>query len=269
MWNNRRSNTVIPSWNVHGRCRCPTIIDALDPRNDLNLCVRNVFGILQRKLCLLDGTFVQPWLSSILGILQELQRSVRCGGAVDHQNDVLCDFYLIERKTKRLRFNLIDSLDVLVYDLIEHFRWRRTLYHRATIPFESVGSMQLVKTRRSVCNWFTILDVCIEPNPAIAKPTAQHMPTPAVKMNKVTAPSVMNKVRTKVSFTLENCSWYFWSIMWCEWCLCKFWLTTYLLDYLGSKRKQCRSVCRTTGSEHFRRHVHSIVTRHQRIECRR
>ncbi|CAF1558461.1 unnamed protein product, partial [Adineta steineri] len=38
-----------------------------------------------------------------------------------------------------------------------------------------------------------------EQNPMIQKPVAQHPQTPAIKMNKNTAPSVMNKARTKVS----------------------------------------------------------------------
>jgi hypothetical protein len=44
----------------------------------------------------------------------------------------------------------------------------------------------------------TSLRILIEQNPTIQKPVAQHPSTPAIKMNKVTAPSVMNKAKTKV-----------------------------------------------------------------------
>jgi hypothetical protein len=36
----------------------------------------------------------------------------------------------------------------------------------------------------------------------IQKPVAQYPQTPAVKINKVTAPSVINKARTKVGYLL-------------------------------------------------------------------
>jgi hypothetical protein len=38
----------------------------------------------------------------------------------------------------------------------------------------------------------------VDQNPTLQKPIAQHPPTSAVKINKVTAPSVINKTRTKV-----------------------------------------------------------------------
>jgi hypothetical protein len=39
----------------------------------------------------------------------------------------------------------------------------------------------------------------LEQNPTLQKPIAQYPQTPAVKINKVTAPSVINKIRTKVN----------------------------------------------------------------------
>ncbi|UJR26123.1 hypothetical protein I4U23_007469 [Adineta vaga] len=41
-------------------------------------------------------------------------------------------------------------------------------------------------------------------NPTIQKPVAQHPSTPAIKMNKVTAPSVLTKARTKVASATNN-----------------------------------------------------------------
>ncbi len=50
---------------------------------------------------------------------------------------------------------------------------------------------------------FVLLDFlhvfCIEQNPTIQKPVAQHPQIPTIKTNKVTAPSVVGKAQTKVN----------------------------------------------------------------------